>query len=116
MPVFTKFEANRSENMATGAKKTPKKTLWRYYVASLLRHGVYFYMIERAYAIYMFPLNLKHIGKKMRPQWPKQIFVTSRRHDVMTSRKFQTPYYTCPGHIYDVSKFEEDRLRNLREH
>ena len=35
----------------------------------------------------------------------------SQRHDVVTSRKFQTPYYTRPGHIYDVSKFEEDRLR-----
>ena len=73
-------------------------------------------MIQRAHAIYMFPPNLKQIGQKMRPQWPKQIFVTSRRHDVMTSRKFQTPYYTRPGHIYDVSKFEEDRLRNKKVH
>ena len=50
-------------------------------------------MIQCAYAICMFPQKLKQISQKMRPQWSKQIFATSRRHDVVTSWKFVWPLW-----------------------
>ena len=101
--------------MATGAKKLSKQ---RYNVFTSRQCCVitFTFLHDMKHAICMFPPNMKQIDKNMQPQWPKQIFATSRRHDVVTSRKFQTPYYTRPGHIYDVSKFEEDRLRNKKVH
>ena len=75
--VSTKFEANRSKNMATGAEKPPKMTFLRHNVATLLRHDGFFHMMRCAHAICMFLPNLKQIGQKMRLQWPKQIFARS---------------------------------------
>ena len=112
MHVSTKFEVNRSKNMATGAKKPPKKTLWRHNVATLLRHDVNFYMEQSAYAICMFPPNLKQIGRKTWLQGPKNR--QKRRYDVITSRRcyvmtfFFTWYnapmpYTCFHQIWSKS-------------
>ena len=57
--ISTKFEANWSRNVATGAKLPPKMTLWRNNVTTLLRHGDFFHMVRCAYAIHMFLPNLK---------------------------------------------------------
>ena len=72
--ISTKFEANRSRNVATGAKLPPKMTLWRNNVTTLLRHGDFFHMVRCSYAIHMFLPNLKQIGRKTRSQSRKTYF------------------------------------------
>ena len=71
--VSTKFEANRSKNTATVAQKPPKWTFLRHNVTTLLRHDVFFHMMRCAYTMHMSVPNMKQIGQKTRPQWPKQV-------------------------------------------
>ena len=80
----TKFEANRLKNTATVAKKPPKWTFLRHNVATSLRHDVFFHMLQCAYTMSMFPPNLKQIGWKTRPQWPKNLHKRPKM-DVFTS-------------------------------
>ena len=162
--VSTKFETNRSKNMATGAKKPPKWTFWRNNVATSLRHDDSSHIKRCGYIVCMFPPNLKQIDQKTWLRGPKNRqngrydAITSRRFYVMTffshdtmrlyhlhvSTKFEanrsknTPtiaknvflsppiasqhqnskiglhHYTRPCHTYDVSKYEDDRLRNKK--
>ena len=87
----TKFEANRSKNTATVAKKPPKWTFLRHNVATLLRHDVQSSIVRCAFTMCMSPPNLKQIRRKTRLQWPKNRqngrfnVITSRRHYVMTN-------------------------------
>ena len=96
--VCNKFEANQSKNTATVAQKPPKWTFLRNNVATLLRHDVVFHMVQCVYTMSMYVPNLKRIGRKTRPQWPKNrqngrfYAITSRRCYVMTS--FSTWYVT----------------------
>ena len=93
--VCTKFEANRSKNTATVAQNGPKWTFLRHYVATSLRHDVFFHMLRCAYSMSMPVPNFKQIRRKTRPQWPRNpqngsrngrfYVITSRRRYVMTS-------------------------------
>ena len=113
--VSTKFEANRSKNTATVAQKPPKWTFLRRNVATLLRHDVFLHMIQCAYTMSMYPPNLKQIGRKTRPQWPKTpqngrfYVITSRRRYVIT---FFPQATMRLYHIHVCTKFEANRLKN----
>ena len=97
--VSTKFEANRSINTVTVAKKPPKWTFFRHNVATSLRHDVDSHMVHCAYTMSMSPSNLNQIRRKTRPQWPKNrqngrfYVITSRRRYVMT---FFFTWYNAP--------------------
>ena len=87
--VSTKFEANRSKNTVTVAQNSPKWTFLRHYVATSLRHDVFFTWYNVPIPCPCFhQIWSKYIGLKTRPQWPKKpqngrfYVITSWRHDV----------------------------------
>ena len=84
--VSTKFETNRSKNMATGAKKPPKWTFWRNNVATSLRHDDSSHIKRCGYIVCMFPPNLKQIDQKTWLRGPKNR--QNGRYDAITSRRF----------------------------
>ena len=93
--VYAQFEANRSKNTATMAKKPPILTFLRHNVVTSLRHDVKFHMLQCAYTMPMCVPNLKQIGRKTRPQWPKNHL--NGRFYVKTSRRsyVMTLFFTC---------------------
>ena len=84
--VSTKFEANRSKNMAKGPKKPPKMTFLRHNVATLLRHDVFFTWCDAPMPYACFHQIWSKSVKKCAHSGQNKF---SRRHDVMTSRRHE---------------------------
>ena len=104
------FKAIGPKTRPQWPKNTPNRYLWRNNVTTSLRREIFFRKNRCAYTICMYVPNFKAIGPKTRSQWRKQIFATSRRHDVVASWKFLPPHATRPIYPYTLSKFQGDRL------
>ena len=116
MQVSTKFRANRSKNMATGAKKPPKIT---YY--DVLVHIVTFFTSWN-FCSHTMHLHHLHVSTKFEANQSKNIVTVAKN---VISPPFATQHqnldiklyhYTHLYHTYHVSKFEKDQLSNKKIH
>ena len=63
----------RAKTFFWPAREGASMFLVRHNVTRLLRHDVFFHMMRCAYTMHMSVPNMKQIGQKTRPQWPKQV-------------------------------------------